>query len=150
MVGNQLSLKIYVYEENEIDGLKELMYGRDGQITVDSCFKGQGGTQVKIHQMLLKSRFRTLKKEEADLFFVPTYVKCVRMMGGLTVKEINSTYVKEFYNPELGSRIPAAFDSRFSFLLVKCHIFDYQVGAATYLFSPVALELTFSVLGQNS
>ncbi|RZC63444.1 hypothetical protein C5167_025199 [Papaver somniferum] len=114
--GNQLSLKIYVYEENEIDGLKELMYGRDCQITVDSCLKGQWGTQVKIHQMLLKSRFRTLKKEEADLFFVPTYVKCVRMMGGLTDKEINSTYVKEFYNPELGSRIPAAFDSRFSFL----------------------------------
>ncbi|KAI3853580.1 hypothetical protein MKW98_025097 [Papaver atlanticum] len=101
--GNQLSLKIYVYEENEIGGLKELMYGRDGQITVDSCLKGQWGTQVKIHQMLLKSRFRTLNKEEADLFFIPTYVKCVRMMGGLTDKEINSTYLKEFYNPELGS-----------------------------------------------
>ncbi|RZC44250.1 hypothetical protein C5167_037195 [Papaver somniferum] len=92
--GNQLSLKIYVYDENEIDGLKELMYGRDGKITVDSCLKGQWGTQVKIHQLLLKSRFRTLKKEDADLFFVPTYVKCVRMMGGLTDKEINSTYVK--------------------------------------------------------
>lgn len=32
--------------------------------------------------------------EEADLFFVPSYVKCVRMMGGLNDKEINQTYVK--------------------------------------------------------
>ena len=28
--GSQLSLKIYVYEEDEIDGLKSLLYGRDG------------------------------------------------------------------------------------------------------------------------
>lgn len=35
-----------------------------------------------------------MKKEEADLFFVPAYVKCVRMMGGLNDKEINQTYVK--------------------------------------------------------
>ncbi|KAI3935585.1 hypothetical protein MKW92_031828 [Papaver armeniacum] len=115
--GNQLSLKIYVYEENELDGLKELMYGRDGQIT------------VKIHQMLLKSRFHTLKKEGADLFFVPTYVKCVRMMGGLTDKEINSTYneigfhisflLQEFYNPELGSRIPRCFKSNAIFSIIR-------------------------------
>lgn len=32
--------------------------------------------------------------EEADLFFVPSYVKCARMMGGLNDKEINHTYVK--------------------------------------------------------
>lgn len=44
--------------------------------------------------MLLQSRFRTRKKEEADLFFVPAYPKCVRMMGGLNDKEINQTYVK--------------------------------------------------------
>lgn len=50
--------------------------------------------QVKIHQLMLKSKFRTLKKEEADLFFVPSYVKCVRMNGGLNDKEINQTYVK--------------------------------------------------------
>lgn len=50
--------------------------------------------QVKIHKLLLKSRFRTRNKQEADLFFVPTYVKCVRMLGGLTDKEINHTYVK--------------------------------------------------------
>lgn len=42
----------------------------------------------------MKSRFRTWKKEEADFFFVPSYVKCVRMMGGLTDKEINQSYVK--------------------------------------------------------
>ncbi|KAF2296613.1 hypothetical protein GH714_000577 [Hevea brasiliensis] len=45
-------------------------------------------------RLLLRSRFRTRKKEEADLFFVPAYVKCVRMMGGLHDKEINQTYVK--------------------------------------------------------
>lgn len=53
--------------------------------------------QVKIHRLLLQSRFRTRKKEEANLFFVPAYAKCVRMMGGLNDKEINSTYVKVFF-----------------------------------------------------
>uniref|UniRef100_A0A2N9GST2 Exostosin GT47 domain-containing protein n=1 Tax=Fagus sylvatica TaxID=28930 RepID=A0A2N9GST2_FAGSY len=92
--GSHLYLKIYVYDEDEIDGLKPLLYGRDGKITAEACLKGQWGTQVKIHKLLLKSRYRTRKKEEADLFFVPAYVKCVRMMGGLTDKEINHTYVK--------------------------------------------------------
>ncbi|KAH7567980.1 hypothetical protein JRO89_XS07G0205500 [Xanthoceras sorbifolium] len=92
--GSHLSLKIYVYDENEIDGLKHLMYGRDGTISADSCLKGQWGTQVKIHRLLLKSRFRARKKDQADLFFVPAYAKCVRMMGGLNDKEINQTYVK--------------------------------------------------------
>lgn len=44
--GTHLSLKIYVYEENEIEGLKELMYGRDGKISPDMCVKGQWATQV--------------------------------------------------------------------------------------------------------
>ncbi|KAK9271187.1 hypothetical protein L1049_026777 [Liquidambar formosana] len=92
--GSLLALKIYVYDELEIDGLKALMYGRDGKISPDACVKGQWGTQVKIHRLLLQSRFRTRKKEEADLFFVPAYAKCVRMMGGLNDKEINQTYVR--------------------------------------------------------
>ncbi|KAI7740143.1 hypothetical protein M8C21_018271 [Ambrosia artemisiifolia] len=92
--GSDIDLKIYVYDENEIDGVKELLYGRDGKITAESCLKGQWGTQVKIHKLFLKSRFRTHKKEDADLFFVPSYVKCVRMMGGLNDKEINQAYVK--------------------------------------------------------
>lgn len=50
--------------------------------------------QVKIHRLLLKSKYRTTKKDEADFFFVPSYVKCVRMLGGLNDKEINQTYVK--------------------------------------------------------
>ncbi|CAL0301159.1 unnamed protein product [Lupinus luteus] len=37
----QLSVKMYVYDPEEIDGLKELMYGRDGRITEDACLKGQ-------------------------------------------------------------------------------------------------------------
>ncbi|OIV95829.1 hypothetical protein TanjilG_06805 [Lupinus angustifolius] len=40
----QLSVKVYVYDTEEIDGLKELMYGRDGKITEDACLKGQWGT----------------------------------------------------------------------------------------------------------
>lgn len=44
--GSHLSLKIYVYDENEIDGLKELMYGRDGSVKTTACLKGQWGSQV--------------------------------------------------------------------------------------------------------
>jgi len=44
--GSNLNLKIYVYDEDEIDGLKELLYGRDGKISADACVKGQWGTQV--------------------------------------------------------------------------------------------------------
>lgn len=50
--------------------------------------------QVKIHKQLLLSRYRTRKKEEADLFFVPTYIKCVRMNGGLDDNEITDTYIR--------------------------------------------------------
>ncbi|XP_026393202.1 probable glucuronoxylan glucuronosyltransferase F8H [Papaver somniferum] len=133
--GDQLSLKIYVYDENEIDGLKELMYGRDGKITVDSCLKGQWGTQVKIHQLLLKSRFHTLKKQEADLFFVPTYVKCVRMMGGLTDKEINSTYVKVL------SQMPY-----FRLSGGRDHIFVFPSGAGAHIFRSWPKYLNRSII----
>lgn len=44
--GPSLDLKIYVYDEGEIDGLRELMRGRDGKISEDACAKGQWGTQV--------------------------------------------------------------------------------------------------------
>ncbi|KAJ0829204.1 putative exostosin [Helianthus annuus] len=46
--GDEIDLKIYVYDENEIDGVKELLYGRDGRITPEACLKGQWGTQVKV------------------------------------------------------------------------------------------------------
>lgn len=92
--GSQLSLKIYVYEDSEVDGLKELIRGRDHSVASDSCAKGQWGTQVKVHQLLQKSSLRTMNKDEAQLFFVPSYVKCVRMKGRLNDKEINQTYVK--------------------------------------------------------
>lgn len=44
--GTQLNLKIYVYDENEIEGLKLLLYGREGKISPEACIKGQWGTQV--------------------------------------------------------------------------------------------------------
>ncbi|KAL8167606.1 hypothetical protein V2J09_009105 [Rumex salicifolius] len=91
--GSYLNLKIYVYDENEIDGLKALMYGCNGSITADDCVQGQWGTQVKIHRLFLKSKFRTMNKDEANFFFVPTYVKCVHMKNILTDNEINQTFV---------------------------------------------------------
>lgn len=132
--GVQLSIKIYVYDENEIDGLKLLLSGRDGKIKPEACAKGQWGTQVKIHQMLLQSRFRTNKKEEADLFFVPTYVKCVRMMGGLSDKEINQTYVKVL------SQMPY-----FRVSGGRNHIFVFPSGAGAHLFKSWATYLNRSI-----
>ncbi|CDP12008.1 unnamed protein product [Coffea canephora] len=133
--GAQLSIKIYVYDEKEIDGLKLLLFGRDGRITPEACVKGQWGTQVKIHQMLLQSRFRTNKKEEADLFFVPTYVKCVRMMGGLSDKEINQTYVKVL------SQMPY-----FRVSGGRNHIFVFPSGAGAHLFKSWATYLNRSII----
>ncbi|MED6214218.1 hypothetical protein PIB30_100833 [Stylosanthes scabra] len=72
--GSQLSLKIYVYDAAEIDGLNLLMYGREGKITEESCLKGQWGTQVKIHKLLLKSRYRTRNKDEADFLFLSRHM----------------------------------------------------------------------------
>ncbi|KAB5568513.1 hypothetical protein DKX38_002306 [Salix brachista] len=133
--GSHLSLKIYVYEEDEIDGLKELLRGRDGKISADACLKGQWGTQVKIHRLLLESRLRTRKKEEADLFFVPAYVKCVRMMGGLNDKEINHTYVKVL------SQMPYFRRSG-----GRDHIFVFPSGAGAHLFRSWATYINRSII----
>lgn len=111
------------------------MYGRDGKISADSCLKGQWGTQVKIHRLLLLSRFRTRKKEEADLFFVPTYVKCVRMMGGLNDKEINQTYIKVL------GQMPY-----FRLSGGRDHIFVFPSGAGAHLFRSWATYLNRSII----
>ncbi|WOL10214.1 putative glucuronosyltransferase [Canna indica] len=133
--GSRLDLTIYVYEEQEIDGLRELIRGRDSRISPDACVKGQWGTQVKIHQLLLKSKYRTLNKEEADLFFVPSYVKCVRMMGGLNDKEINNTYVKVL------SQMPY-----FRYSGGRNHIFVFPSGAGAHLFRSWAVFLNRSII----
>ncbi|XP_034677451.1 probable beta-1,4-xylosyltransferase IRX10 [Vitis riparia] len=133
--GSQLSLKIYVYEEDEIDGLKSLLYGRDGSIPTEVCVTGQWGTQVKIHRLLLKSRFRTRRKEEADLFFVPTYIKCVRMKGGLNDKEIDQMYVKVL------SQMPY-----FRLSGGRNHIFVFPSGAGPHLFKSWATYLNRSII----
>ncbi|KAI3672817.1 hypothetical protein L6452_38917 [Arctium lappa] len=133
--GSYIFLKIYVYDENEIDGLKQLLHGRDGKISPDSCLKGQWGTQVKIHKLLLKSRFRTHKQAEADLFFVPSYVKCVRMMGGLNDKEINQTYVKVL------SQMPY-----FRLSGGRDHIFVFPSGAGAHLFKSWASYINRSII----
>ncbi|XP_024456372.2 probable glucuronoxylan glucuronosyltransferase F8H isoform X2 [Populus trichocarpa] len=133
--GTHLSLKIYVYEEDEIDGLKELLRGREGRISADACVKGQWGTQVKIHRLLLQSRFRTRKKGEANLFFVPAYAKCVRMMGGLNDKEINHTYVKAL------SQMPYFRRSG-----GRDHIFVFPSGAGAHLFRSWATYINRSII----
>ncbi|KAF4354682.1 hypothetical protein G4B88_029526 [Cannabis sativa] len=133
--GPNLDLKIYVYDEDEVDGLKALMYGRDGRITPKDCLKGQWGTQVKIHKLLLQSRFRTRKKEEADLFFVPAYVKCVRMMGGLKDKEITETYVKVL------SQLPY-----FRLSGGRDHIFVFPSGAGAHLFKSWETYINRSII----
>ncbi|KAG0476639.1 hypothetical protein HPP92_013480 [Vanilla planifolia] len=133
--GNLLSLKIYVYEEGEVDGLRELMHGRDGKISVNSCVKGQWGTQVKIHRLLLKSKFRTMKKEEADLFFVPSYVKCVRMLGGLNDKEINAAFIKVLRQMPY-FRLSGGRD----------HVFVFPSGAGAYLFRSWEAFLNRSII----
>ncbi|XP_022894261.1 probable glucuronosyltransferase GUT1 isoform X1 [Olea europaea var. sylvestris] len=133
--GTHLNLKIYVYDENEIEGLKLLLYGREGKISPEACIKGQWGTQVKIHRLLLQSRYRTRKKEEADLFFVPTSVKCVRMMGGLSDKEINQTYVKVL------GQMPY-----FRLSGGRNHIFVFPSGAGAHLFKSWATYLNRSII----
>ncbi|CAB4289148.1 unnamed protein product [Prunus armeniaca] len=133
--GPHLDLKIYVYDDLEIDGLKALMHGRDGTIDSSTCLKGQWGTQVKIHRLLLKSRFRTQKKEEADLFFVPAYTKCVRMMGGLNDKEINQSYVKVL------SQMPYFRRSG-----GRDHIFVFPSGAGAHLFRSWATYINRSII----
>lgn len=57
--------------------------------------KVESHAQVKIHKLLMESRFRTLNKNEADFFFVPAYVKCVRISSkGLTEQEVNEYFLK--------------------------------------------------------
>ncbi|CAH9101702.1 unnamed protein product [Cuscuta europaea] len=133
--GPHLSLKIYVYDASEIDGLNLLLSGREGNISPESCLKGQWGSQVKIHRLLLQSRLRTRRKEEADLFFVPSYVKCVRMMGGLNDKEINQTYVKVL------SHMPY-----FRLSGGRNHIFVFPSGAGAHLFKSWATYLNRSII----
>ncbi|XP_062218605.1 probable beta-1,4-xylosyltransferase IRX10 isoform X3 [Phragmites australis] len=129
------ALRIYVYAEGEIDGLRALLRGRDGTVPAATCLKGQWGTQVKIHQFLLNSRFRTLNKDEANLFFVPSYVKCVRMTGALSDKEINHTYVKVL------SQMPYFRRSG-----GRDHIFVFPSGAGAHLFRSWSTFLNRSII----
>uniref|UniRef100_A0A0E0KXB8 Exostosin GT47 domain-containing protein n=1 Tax=Oryza punctata TaxID=4537 RepID=A0A0E0KXB8_ORYPU len=129
-------LRIYVYAEDEVDGLRALLRGRNDDVTAATCIKGQWGTQVKIHQLLLSSRFRTFDKDEADLFFVPTYVKCVRMTGKLNDKEINQTYVKVVLSQMPYFRRSGGRD----------HIFVFPSGAGAHLFRSWATFLNRSII----
>nr|GEW81580.1 probable glucuronosyltransferase GUT1 [Tanacetum cinerariifolium] len=123
--GTRLDLKVYVYEEDEIDGIKLLLYGRDGNVKADACLKGQWGTQEVETRIVLM----------ADLFFVPSYVKCVRMMGGLNDKEINQAYVKVL------SQMPY-----FRLSGGRDHIFVFPSGAGAHLFKSWATYINRSII----
>lgn len=46
----------------------------------------------------MESRIRTLNKSQADFFFVPAYVKCVRIFPrGLNEQEVNEHFLKVGY-----------------------------------------------------
>lgn len=128
-------LRIYVYSEDEIDGLRSLLHGHHNTVHTATCLKGQWGTQVKIHQLLLQSRFRTLDKDQANLFFVPSYVKCVRMTGALNDKEINHTYVKVLGQMPYFRRSGG-----------RDHIFVFPSGAGAHLFRSWATFLNRSII----
>jgi len=67
--GEDPPFKIYVYElprEYHIQLKKE--QGR--------CITDQYGTEIRIHETLLESRYRTLDPEEAEFFYVPIYGEC--------------------------------------------------------------------------
>lgn len=132
--GTELTLRIYIYEDWEARGLKELMSGRDHKIDANSCVNGQWGTQVKIHQLLLNSKFRTLNKDEAQLFLVPTYVKCVRMKGGLNDKEINHTFVQILQQLPYFRRSGG-----------RDHVFVFPSGAGAHLFKGWDVYLNRSI-----
>ncbi|GAB2224386.1 hypothetical protein Drorol1_Dr00005142 [Drosera rotundifolia] len=132
--GSGLDLRVYVYDEDEIEGLRGLLYGRDGRISAESCVKGQWGSQVKIHRMFLRSRFRVRRKEEADLFFVPTYVKCVRMLGGFTDREIDKTFIKVLNQMPFFRRSGG-----------RDHVFVFPSGAGAHLFKSWSTYLNRSI-----
>ena len=71
--GSQLSLKIYVYEEDEIDGLKSLLYGRDGSVPTEVCVTGQWGTQVFSCRVSVSH----LIVEEMEFLFLDLWEKLV-------------------------------------------------------------------------
>jgi hypothetical protein len=63
-------LKIYVYELDPIFNEK-IVQRRPW------CAKEAFGTEIYIHKRLLKSRYRTMNPEEANMFFVPVYSACI-------------------------------------------------------------------------
>ncbi|KAJ7530080.1 hypothetical protein O6H91_15G078200 [Diphasiastrum complanatum] len=132
--GTYLSLRIYVYDVGEVEGLEELLKGRDHNIEYTDCIQGQWGTQVKIHKFFSKSAFRTFDKNEADFFFVPTYVKCVRMKGGLSDKEIDQKFVQVLQQMPY-FRLSGGRD----------HIFVFSSGAGAHLFKQWATYLNRSI-----
>lgn len=103
--GSHLSLKIYVYEENEIQGLKALMYGRDGKITAAACLKGQWGTQVILfsNSIIWLIQFQVLK-----LFILP-------LLRLLCLAAAYCSYTWPFSSYECVYRL----DFDFLFLLVR-------------------------------
>lgn len=63
-------VKIFVYDIHP-------MYNKALLRRKPWCEHEAFGTEIYVHDMLLKSPIRTLDPEEADLFYVPTYPTCI-------------------------------------------------------------------------
>jgi len=74
-------LRIYVYSEDEIQGLRALLRGRDGTVAAATCLKGQWGTQVYLQPHLLLFLFHP------SLPFVTEHrqMSCLRRHIGISI-----------------------------------------------------------------
>lgn len=91
LISEELTVKIYVYDENEIDGLKELLKGRDGKITPEACLKGQWGSQVISLYLLFITQvshriYKALTQTPDTLWHVDRYYW---LLGKMEVIECN-------------------------------------------------------------
>ncbi|KAK3270001.1 hypothetical protein CYMTET_21581 [Cymbomonas tetramitiformis] len=66
---NELDFKVYVYD---LPGEFHSDLKRDQR----RCVNDQYGTEIRFHENLLQSSFRTTNPDEAEFFFVPIYGEC--------------------------------------------------------------------------
>eukprot|EP00238_Polyblepharides_amylifera_P002594 CAMPEP_0196575454 /NCGR_PEP_ID=MMETSP1081-20130531/4928_1 /TAXON_ID=36882 /ORGANISM="Pyramimonas amylifera, Strain CCMP720" /LENGTH=504 /DNA_ID=CAMNT_0041893761 /DNA_START=149 /DNA_END=1663 /DNA_ORIENTATION=- len=89
---HNLTVKIYVYQSDEVGAIKELTSGQKMTLTI--CTIGMWGTQTVLHKFLEKSSVRTLDPAQADFFFVPAYAKCASDREKKNDQQMNQAYIK--------------------------------------------------------
>ncbi len=68
---DDFTFKIYVYDREIPEEFHRRLRKEQSR-----CVNDQYGTEIRIHEELLKSPIRTLNPEEADFFYVPIYGEC--------------------------------------------------------------------------